>query len=60
MSSTYDLAQTIYIDANATKGAPSISITAVDLFIYSKPVQGKNTSGIYKPGITVGLSLIHI
>lgn len=56
MSSTYDLAQTIYIDANATQGAPSVSITAVDLYIYSKPVQGKTVSGIYAPGITVGIA----
>ena len=56
MSSTYDLAQTIYIDANATKGAPSVSITAVDLYIYSKPTQGKNVSGIYAPGMTVAIS----
>ena len=56
MSSTYDLAQTIYIDSNATAGSPSVAVTAVDLYVYSKPTQGKTVSGINAPGITVGIA----
>ena len=60
MSSTYDLAQTIYIDSNATAGSPSVAVTAVDLYVYSKPTQGKTVSGINAPGITVGIAYLII
>lgn len=53
--SGFDLAQTFFIDKNAAKQAPSIHITSIDLFFYSKPVQGKAKSGISSPGVTVYL-----
>jgi len=51
--SGFDLAQTFFIDKDAAQQAPSIQITSIDLFFYSKPVQGKAKSGIVSPGVTV-------
>lgn len=51
--SGFDLAQTFFVDPDAAQQAASIYITSIDLFFYSKPVQGKTQSGIFKPGVTV-------
>lgn len=51
-----DLAQTFYVEAAACAGAPSVSITSIDLFFDAKPTQGKALSGIYSPGVTIYLA----
>ena len=51
--SGFDLAQTFYVDPGGCQNAPSVSVTGVDLYFFTKPVQGKARSGIYSPGVTV-------
>ena len=51
----FDLAQTFYIDPDATRQASSIWITSIDLYFYAKPIAGKTASGIYAPGVTIYL-----
>lgn len=55
MSTGFDLAQTFYVDADAVQQAERIFITSIDLYIKSKPVQGKAVSGIDSPGMSVSL-----
>lgn len=51
--SGFDLAQTFYVDPAGCQNAPSVSVTGVDLYFFTKPVEGKARSGIYSPGVTV-------
>ena len=53
MASEFDLAQTFYIDKDAVRQADTIFITSVDLYFKTKPVIGKASTGIYKPGVSV-------
>lgn len=53
MASEFDLAQTFYIDKDAVRQADTIFITSVDLYFKTKPVAGKSTTGIFKPGVSV-------
>lgn len=49
----FDLAQTFFVDKDAVSLADTCFITSVDLFFKTKPVAGKTTTGIYKPGVSV-------
>lgn len=51
--SGFDLAQTFYVDPGGCQNAPSVSVTGIDLYFFTKPVEGKARSGIYSPGVTV-------
>ena len=51
--SGYDLAQTFYVDPGGCMNAPSVSVTGIDLYFFTKPVKGKSMSNIYAPGVTV-------
>ncbi len=53
MASEFDLAQTFYIDKDAVRQADTIFITSLDLYFKTKPVAGKASTGIYKPGASV-------
>ena len=51
----FDLAQTFYVDPDQVQGSSHTFITGVDLYFYSKPVQGKTKTGIHSPGVEVYL-----
>lgn len=51
--SGFDLAQTVYMDADAVQQAELVYITSVKLYFYAKPVQGKTSSGISEPGVSL-------
>ncbi len=51
--SSFDLAQTFYVDSLAVQRSEMIFITAIDLYFYAKPTASKTKSGIDKPGVTV-------
>lgn len=49
----YNVAQTFYVDPDSVKGAPSVGISAIDLFFKQKPNPSTNKSGIVDPGVTL-------
>ena len=51
--SGFNLAQTFFVDPDAAQQAPSVYITSIDLYFADKPVEGKTSSGISKPGVTL-------
>ena len=50
---SFDLAQTFFLDPAVVKGATSIKISAVDIYVKVKPRKDNNKSGIVEPGIDV-------
>lgn len=57
--SGFDLAQTFYVDPGGCQNSPSVSVTGVDLYFFTKPVQGKARSGIDTPGVTVYIGAVN-
>lgn len=55
--STFNVAQTFFIDPGSVKNAPTISLTGVGLFFKNKPSRTNNMSGITAPGVDVFLCL---
>jgi len=55
MSYSFDLAQTFFVDADAVKQSDAVFITSVDLYFYSKPIQGNTKTGIASPGVTISI-----
>lgn len=53
--SGFDLAQTFFLDRQAVNDSDLAFITAVDLFFYSKPVEGQTKTGINSPGVSVSI-----
>lgn len=53
--SGFDLAQTFFLDRQAVKDSEIAFVTAVDLFFYSKPVEGQTKTGINSPGVSVSI-----
>lgn len=53
--SGFDLAQTFFLDRQAVNDSELAFITAVDLFFYSKPVEGQTKTGINSPGVSVSI-----
>jgi hypothetical protein len=51
----YAYAQTFYVDPTATNKAAKVNITGVHLWFRAKPRIDGNKSGIYGPGVNVGL-----
>lgn len=53
MSDSFNFAQSFFIDSAAVDGAAAVLLTSVELYFQSKPVQGKTSSNIAKPGLSV-------
>lgn len=51
--STYNLAQTFYIDPNSVNNAASVFLTSINLFFKNKPSSRNNSSGIDYPGVSI-------
>lgn len=54
----FNVAQSFFIDKEVVQGAPTAFLTSVDLYFKGKPVEGKSTSGINKPGVSVSICSI--
>lgn len=53
MPSSYNVVQTFYLDSGAVGGAPSVRISAVDLYFSAKPDRSNNAAGITNPGVSL-------
>lgn len=51
----FNCASTFFVDPGTVKNAPEVSVTGIELYFSKKPAANNNTSGIYKPGVTVAL-----
>ena len=51
----FNVAQSFFIDKEVVQGVPVAFLTSVDLYFKSKPVEGKSSSGIDKPGVFVNV-----
>lgn len=54
----FNVAQSFFIDKEVVQGAPLAFLTSVDLYFKGKPVEGKASSGISKPGVFVNICSI--
>lgn len=54
-SSLFDVIQTFYVDSAAVQGAPSVAVSAIDLYFKGRPLTTLNASGITNPGVIVSL-----
>lgn len=53
MSDGFNFAQSFFVDSDAVGGAAAVLLTSVELYFQAKPVQGKTSSNITKPGLSV-------
>ena len=51
--SSFNLAQTFYLDKTTVQNADTVSITGVDLYFKNKPNATNNNSGLLAPGVTI-------
>lgn len=54
----FNVAQSFFIDKEVVQGAPVAFLTSADLYFKSKPVEGKASSGMNKPGVFVNVCSI--
>lgn len=50
---SFNKSQTFFLDPNTVGGAPSVRISACDLFFQAKPDRTNNASGIKNPGVSI-------
>ena len=54
----FNVAQSCFIDKEVVQGAPVAFLTSADLYFKSKPVEGKSSYGMNKPGVFVNVCSI--
>ena len=55
MTALYNYIQTFFADYEAVNKSPELMVTSINLFFKSKPNADNNTSGAYKPQVTMWL-----